>query len=384
MTALYKLYGTPGSLYTGKVRSYLRKQGIDYVECAAGSSYFREKIVKKIGRWIIPVIECPDGSLLQDGADIIDYFEQEGPQRLPAVPDEPAVEAIAHLFHLYGGEGMLRPAMHYRWNFDEENLAFIKDDFIVGLASGGDAAVGEQIFQMASNRMRTAMGFFGVSEQSIPAVEAGYSEFLTLFNDHLAHAPYLLGGLPSLGDYGLIAPLYAHLGRDPYPSLLMKRTAPRVWRWVERMNSRDHRAPEYADFDEVYFKADALPETLKALMRFVAEDYEPEFAAHVAFGNNWLASHPGIDEGTLGLKWPGERIIGKARFNWRGCVLETSVMPYRFYMLQRLHDAVQGSGAEASIRTLFADCNLAAFLDLKVVRRVERKNHLEYWGGQNS
>ena len=28
----YTLYGAPVSLYTGKVRSYLRKQGIDFVE----------------------------------------------------------------------------------------------------------------------------------------------------------------------------------------------------------------------------------------------------------------------------------------------------------------------------------------------------------------
>jgi hypothetical protein len=34
-----------------------------------------------------------------------------------------------------------------------------------------------------------------------------------------------------------MGPLYAHLARDPYPSVLMKQQAQRVWRWVERMNA---------------------------------------------------------------------------------------------------------------------------------------------------
>ena len=37
-------------------------------------------------------------------------------------------------------------------------------------------------------------------------------------------------------DFGLIAPMYAHLGRDPYPLALMQSRAIHVFRWVERMN----------------------------------------------------------------------------------------------------------------------------------------------------
>jgi len=379
MTAPYKLYGTPGSLYTGKVRSYLRKQGIAYEECAAGGQYFRENIVKKIGRWIIPVVEGADGSLLQDGADIIDHFEAQGPGLVQTQPEDPVVRTLVYLFEMFGGEGMLRPAMHYRWNFDEDNLVFVKDDFCAGLAPGAAPEMAEQVFTMSSTRMRAAMGFFGVSELSIPAIEASYAEFLTLFNEHLGAQPYVLGGLPSRADYGLMGPLYAHLGRDPHPSLLMKKTAPRVWRWVERMNSADHRAPEYPGFDEAYFTADTVPDTLRKLMAYVAEDFLPELCAHVDFANDWIAKHPGIEEGTLGLKWPGERIIGKAKFNWRGLALETTVMPYRFYMLQRLQKAANAAD-QASISTLFAETGLETMLNLNTTRPVERKGNVEIWG----
>ncbi|MEM8706913.1 MAG: glutathione S-transferase N-terminal domain-containing protein, partial [Actinomycetota bacterium] len=76
----YTLYGAPVSLYTGKARSYLRRQGIDFVEVSPGSDRYLTEIVPQIGRWIIPVLETPDGEIVQDGADIIDHFEK-GPGR---------------------------------------------------------------------------------------------------------------------------------------------------------------------------------------------------------------------------------------------------------------------------------------------------------------
>ena len=71
----YTLYGAPVSLYTGKARSYLRTQGIDFVEEAPGSERYLGHIVPAVGRWIIPCLETSDGEIVQDGADIIDHFE---------------------------------------------------------------------------------------------------------------------------------------------------------------------------------------------------------------------------------------------------------------------------------------------------------------------
>ena len=41
----YTLYGAPVSLYTGKARSYLRTQGIDFVEVAPGSERYLKHVV---------------------------------------------------------------------------------------------------------------------------------------------------------------------------------------------------------------------------------------------------------------------------------------------------------------------------------------------------
>jgi hypothetical protein len=57
-------------------------------------------------------------------------------------------------------------------------------------------------------------------------------------------------------------------------------------------------------------------------------------------------------------------------------------MPYRFWLLQRLHDAVAESDAasQTAIRSAFAQAGLESILDLRTIRRVERANHLEVWG----
>lgn len=378
----YRLYGTPGSLYTGKVRSYLIKQGIPFENRAVGEPGFRERIVPQIGRWIMPVIENEAGDLLQDGSAIIDHFESVGAARWPAQATSPRHQVIGRLFELFGGEGLLRPAMHYRWNFDAVNQPFLMRDFTAALAPGATGPEAAAAFDFAARRMRKAMASFGVSEASIPAIEAAYGTFLDLFEQHLEHSPYLLGGRPSLGDYGLIAPLHAHLGRDPYPAALMKSRSHRVWRWVERMNAPDLDSGDHGSPEPDLFPDDAVPETLLALMRFIAEDYLPEIRAYVDFSNAWLAERPDLPAGTSGLDRSSDRVIGRAAFVWRGAPVEVAVMPYRLWLLQKIQDCVDAleSGPRAEVQAMLTSAGLEDLMTLRTLRRVERVNHLEVWG----
>jgi glutathione S-transferase len=383
----YRLYGTPGSLYTGKARSYLIKQGMDFENRAAGEAHFRETIVGQVRRWIIPVLETPDGALVQDASDIIGHFEAQGATRLPAFATTPRHRLIGQIFELFGGEGLLRPAMHYRWNFDDANGAFLAQDFPAALApTGAPDEVKAGVFAMASGRMRKAMAGFGVSAETIPAIEASYAEFLALFDAHLSAAPYLLGGRPTLGDYGLVAPLYAHLARDPYPAQRMKASAYRVWRWTERMNAADQDAGEYGAPPAELFAGDGVPDTLLALLRFVARDYLPEVAAFIGFTNAWLAGHGDIAPGTNGLARPQDRVIGQAAFTWRGQPMTVAVMPYRIFLLQKIQDMVDGAEGEAraAMQALLAEAGLSDLLTLRASRRVERRDYLEVWGAKGA
>ena len=377
------LYGMPASLYTAKVRSYLKKQGIAFEERPAGDPRFMTEILPQIGRWIIPVVQLPDGTLLQDGAVIIDHFEAQemghGPR---ALPEDPLLAVLAHLFELFGGEGLLRSAMHYRWNFDAENLDFLRADFGSTLAPGASTAQQNEVFQFASKRMRAATVAFGVNATTLSEVEASTIEFLQRFDRHLAITPYLLGSTPTYADYGLIAPLFAHLGRDPLPSSLMKKIAPRVWRWVERMNAPDADSGEYLGKARDWLNPIDNAQTLEAMLQFVAEDYLPEIVAHVEFANSWLGKRTDLAAGTNGHPKPGEWPIGITQVQWHGQSMDVFVMPYRIFMLQRVQDAAQRLNTEQDrqLRDLFSRTGLSDVLNLHCRRRVLRQGHFEVWG----
>ena len=382
----YILYGGPVSLYTGKVRSYLRKHNIDFIEVHPNSERFLKHVVPTVGRWIMPCMETPDGRIIQDGADIIDFFEFEA--RLsdyPARPTTPVHRAVTHLFELFGGEGLLRPAMHYRWNFDEQNLSFLESEFGISVIPKMTSDQISMNFARSSGRMRKAAVTFGVGPHSTELIESSFMEWLDLFSAHLEHNAYLLGNQPTLGDYCLMGPMWAHLFRDPAPTAVIKKHAPRVGRWVERMST-------YEPYDGEFFESptapreliagDELPDTLVAMMRFIADEYLPEIIAHVEYANEWLTQQTDLVTGSNGLPDPGARGIGKTAFAWRGIEIETAVMPYRFWLMQRLHDAVAAvdASSQAAIRTAFSNAGLESLLDLRTIRRVERANHLEVWG----
>lgn len=380
MTASYRLLGMPGSLYTAKARSYLRKQRLDVEELPVGHPDFAP-ISRQVGRFIMPIVEAPDGTIVQDGAAIIDHVERAGTARRSAYPTTPLHHAISRIVELFGGEGLLRPAMHYRWNFDAENLGFLRRDFVAGLNPRADQATGDATFAMASGLMRRAGASFGVSDATIPAIEAHYAELLALLDAHFCNHPYLLGGAPTIGDYGLVGPLYAHLARDPAPARLMAQTARAVLRWTERMNAPDAML-DGLRADEALFEEDAVPDTIVALLRFIAADFLPELAGHIGFANDWLMARPGLEAGTNGLDNPAQRGIGMATVVWRGHELRTAVLPYRFWLLQRVQDFVDrlGGDDQARVMALLGDTGLATLITMRTVRRVERVNHLEVWG----
>ncbi len=370
------LYGMQASLYTGKARAFMRRNRINVTERGAGHPDYTGKIMPQIGRFIIPVIETPAGGIVQDGTDILDYLADQGHSYEPLYPEDPITRAVAHLFELFGNEGLLRPAMHYRWNFDEDNLDYIKLSFQDAFPAHFDAAGRAAMFDHASGRMRKAGAAFGVTPETFETIEKSYAEFLSLYEAHLTDTYYLLGNAPTVGDYGLFNPLYAHLARDPNPAHLMKKKAPRVSNWVERMN-RPEQLEEHTveNPPTALFSGDDFPQTLKNLMSYVGEEYGAEFSAHVDFADEWLSKQ------TKEPDAKPERSMGFANFNWRGHDVKTVVMAYRFYLAQRLWDHVDGcsNDDQTAIRSLFAGSGVQIFLDKRPARRVLRVNHQEVW-----
>jgi glutathione S-transferase len=368
------LYAITHSLYSGRARSYLIKNGIPFRELSTGHESFKADILPKANLATIPTLLTPKGEVIRDGAAIIEHFEAASGR--PSRPPGARQQIVSALFDVIGTDGLLRPAMHYRWNFPQENLDFLRYHF---LYSQRDVPQREEKTERMMDRMRHVGQVFGVTEDTTALVESQYMKYLAALNAHFEDFPYLLGWQPCIGDFGLIAPMYAHLGRDPYPACLMQQQAVRVYRWVERMNRADHDTPEYFNAGEGFLGEDEVPDTLLAVLRVLAQDFVPETRAAADCINHWLAEKP-PESGASAVLRLGDA-IGMAQFSVEGQSVSALAQAYRFYLLQRVHavyDALDADG-KASVEKMLAECGMAELLTTRLDRQLGRADNLEVW-----
>ncbi|MDQ7051319.1 MAG: glutathione S-transferase N-terminal domain-containing protein [Enterobacterales bacterium] len=217
----YTLYGAEFSLYSGKIRSYLRYKQLDYEEVFSSIGIYKKIIVPNTGVKYIPVVKTPSGEYLQDTSVIIDRIEQDEPQR-SVIPTGTKQHLVSLLLELYGDEWLLIPAMHYRWNYN--NFPFVYQEFGGIVAPKMPAFIRGFIGKRIGAPFKKIVPKLGITQKSIPAIEHWYEkEFLVQLNQHFSEHDFLLGGRPSIGDFGFFGPLYAHLYRDPYPGQLMQK-----------------------------------------------------------------------------------------------------------------------------------------------------------------
>ena len=366
------LYGSSLSLFTGRARSYLIKAGLAYKETAPITEHYGKEVVQKAGgRQGVPTIELADGLVIRDGAAIIDHFESIAGH--PFSPDAPKQRILSRLFDVIGAEGLLRPAMHYRWNFPEQNLEFLRFHFQSMIPRGPGR---QEKADKAMDRMRSACMAFGAVPETFKLVEELYLELMDKLNDHLAEQPYLLGGRPCIGDFGMIAPLYGHLGRDPMPLSLMQTKAIRLFRWVERMNRSEPDAGEFEVQDGQYLANDMVPESLIELLKHIAIDFIPETLAASICINKWIDEQDGSLAGS-----EVQRGVGMGQFEVRGATINALAQPYRFYLLKRVQDEYESLAEkdQQDVAGLLKACDMLDILDLKLTRDIGRKNNLEVW-----
>jgi glutathione S-transferase len=366
------LYGTPLSLYTGRARSYLIKAGLAYREVIPTTRHFMENVAPKTGgRQSIPTLELPDGSVIRDGVAIIDHFEEEGGHRFS--PTSPKQRVLSRLFDVIGAEGLLRPAMHYRWNFPEQNLDFLRFHFQSVMPDSPDRA---QKADAAADRMRAACMGFGAVPDTFEMVEALYLELLEKLNEHFSHQPYLLGGKPCVGDFGMIAPLYGHLGRDPKPLSMMQTQAVRLFRWVERMNRPEPDLGEFGALEDSYRAGDEIPATLINVLKHFAIDFIPETRAASIAINEWIDQQDDLAPGTEVV-----RGVGLCPFEVRGVKVNALAQPFRFYLLGRVQSEYEslGENDRKDVEAMLAASDMTEILDLSLSREIGRDNNLEVW-----
>lgn len=367
-----KLYGVQCSLYTGKVRSYFRKNAIPFVERTQSHPRYRDVVLTTVKNHRIPVVEFDDGAMVQDSTAILDACENHFPQ----VPKPVGALRVTELFiEAYAERSLLKAAMHYRWNFPEENRAFIVGEFgrIIAFANG--PATWPQVGEAIAGRMSAYLPPLGISADSIPAIEASYLKLLALLNAHFALFPYMLGDAPSRADYGLMGPLFAHLGRDPYPVRIMQQKAPLVFRWVERMNAPESESHEYPDRPPAFFDAANAPPTFRAILKQAVTEYADEVAATARLFAQWCAKHPDKASGTLiSEKGEDQPTFGPIEFPLENANVRTMSSAHALWTMQHVLDAYAAAdqAAKKQARDLFAQAGGESLLDLRLARRLTR------------
>ena len=343
----YILWGANWSLYTAKVRPYLIKKGINYVELNPSHPHFNERVVPQIGHFTVPVVETPAGEIIADSTEIIEYFEKHYPE-YSMTPEDKTVEALAWLIHSYGSEGLHKPAMHYRWNTTEENRTFIIDEFSRSLETKSqrekvEKTAGKEFSDAIRTKYLPVLGITGGSKEYIAAVQRSTEELYDILNAHFLEYPYVLGGRSSIADFGLMGPLYAHLGRDLSSNNEFKRRAPALYRWIETMNRSCIIDPELWYVPPEYFDADQLPETLLALLRLLSADYGSELIATADAYHDWLNEVPDRPAGAV-VSFDGKKanhqVLSEIEHAQQGAIIKRIALLDALIQHQRLTNLI--------------------------------------------
>lgn len=354
----YVLIGAEASQFSGKARAYLRWKGVDFSETAATPEVYRDIVEPRIGFAVIPVLLTPDDKAVQDTADIIDYVEhaEKGPS---VYPDSPVQKLASLLLELYADEWLVIPAMHYRWNYNE---AWVTKEF--GRTAAPNASPEEQarIGQVIAAPVKAGAPRFGVSDDTISGIEAHYEGFLADYSAHLRKMPFVFGARPSLADFALFGPLYGSLYRDPVSGERMRRLAPVVADWVERMLKirRD---------ESNLLAGDEAPSSLHPILKRQMNEQLPVLLDSARALGEWAMAQP-----------KGARIkrsLGTHEFAIGGRRGERTIMSFSLYRLQRAlyqYAAMSDSDRQRADRFLEA-VGGQALSGFKLPVRIERRDY---------
>ncbi|OQU99115.1 Glutathione S-transferase, domain-containing protein [Cladophialophora immunda] len=339
-------WSAPSSAFSGKLRGFIAKSGLQVEERFANEPRFHEEIVPLIGYFVIPVIELEDGLILQDTTEAILYFEHQAATKLKRslIPTTPLLKAVAHLINLLGSDGFHKPGMHYRWSYEDRQEGFLDSAFADWVAPRSHVTRKEQTASFTSDYLPG----LGIRKETISVIEKAWEECLDILNNHFKAYPYFLGAAPTIADCGFMTMVWAHLARDPVPAYLMRTRAPSVARWAERMVQLEWFDGGYPTVDPS-LAHDTIPETLIPFLKYLFVRIVPEHAASVVAFNKMMNQKPQLRSGDY-LDDPSRLgahpTCGKIEFELLGTVVERMAFVDSAFQFQTFSQALQDLSAE--------------------------------------
>jgi glutathione S-transferase len=268
MKQQYRFYGWQASFFAGKTRGYLNFKGLDYIEKSITLFDITRKIPKHTGRRAMPALESNQGEWFCDTPLIMEELEKRHPK--PTILASTPVQGfVAELFQNWVDDSWLPVALHSRWSYPEnyenvnrqeggKNLLPFAPKFIRNKIS-------DKVFLQGMSQHLPKMG---VVPEQIARLEAWTVNLLDLLEAHFSEHDYLLGGRPTVADFGLLGPMFGHLNRDPWPKREWLDPRPNLQRWVEKMGRGDKALGDLLPNDQI-------PQTLMPIIRIIFSEFVP-------------------------------------------------------------------------------------------------------------
>lgn len=231
MSDRYRIYGVELSPFSVKIRSYFRYKQIPHAwiqrNVATMADYQQYAKIP-----IIPLVVTPDDKGLQDSTPIMETIDADFPQ--PSThPSDPVAHFVSLLLEEFGDEWGNKWMFHLRWAREEDRLS-AAGRIAVTMAPEGNEEARLAVREKIIERMVGRVHFVGSNEQTAPQIEQSFRDALGLLDAHLAARPYLMGGRPSWGDFGLWGQIY-NAWTDPTGAAWVEGAAPNVLDWIHRM-----------------------------------------------------------------------------------------------------------------------------------------------------
>ena len=265
------VHGLTLSYFTGKLEAYLRAKGISYRFAEMDMRSFR-RAGRATGVLQMPQIEMPDGSWLTDTTAIIARFEAsgDGPSMSPV---DPAAKFLSLLLEDYGDEWLWRPALHYRWSF-QEDMTLMSSQIARTMMRDLKLPFWMKRQAILRRQRKVYLAEDGVTKETAPQIEALYLDTLDAMEAVLAKRSFLMGERPVEADFGFFGSMFRHFASDPTPAGIMRARAPHVALWVARLWAV---SPE--DVAAAPLPA-SVPEDLAPLYARIVSDYLPYLVAN--------------------------------------------------------------------------------------------------------
>jgi hypothetical protein len=156
--------------------------------------------------------------------------------------------------------------------------------------------------------------------------------------------------------------LYAHLYRDPAPGVLMKKVAPNVARWVERMNQ-----PQ--DVEGTFLADDVIPDTLLILLSRIFNEQWPVLINTVNSLDKWIDQNPQVRV--------IPRTIGEHTFALGDITEKRAISTFHQWKVQRIVDCYHqfDSKEKLSVDAFLQSVGGLNSMQLDIKKRLSRVNN---------